>query len=517
MGPTGVAFFGGAEKISDPNRTIAPISHPRLILGGLMETIVMQEHSADGTGADFLEERMSRSRLIGGNPFAVGARRSFGKPAELIEIDFQDSRPTLVELKLYNVLLAESMRQLAADPERRSFAARAALLRRAIGQGAARSNARLRDALDRLRTPIRMPQLTNGFFPPLASWTMPDQESVSWRFEEVVRALLHHPQRWSWLDLDVCASFQRTASLLLYERLRLIANRRWPVLSIGIAELRGALGLADRMARGCDLLEKTLMPAIREIEKLCALSVSVRLEREPRHGTLTKLTFKLPLDGGKPSRRDLSVDSRVPALPGETAGQVRVPVRQVLPPLSSERTRSVPVTSSVSISSVKPSGFSPSPKAAIFKRGIEMFAAQGIGELAARSFLGGLVSKYDDGFVAVVLDQAWQRRETLADLRSWILRNLKRYPTREAQRTEGQNRRKGEAAPAKARPLATPEYLGISPGMQRKIQDQNRALAEFSIFDPKPMLPTKTNLGENSDPLASGARSSAIDVNGGGE
>src|SRR5260370_37736879 len=74
------------------------------------------------------------------------------------------------------------------------------------------------------------------------------------------------------------------------------------------------------MARGCDLLEKTLMPAIREIEKLCGLSVSVRLEREPRHGTLTKLTFKLPLDGGKPSRRDLSVDSRVPALPGETAG-----------------------------------------------------------------------------------------------------------------------------------------------------------------------------------------------------
>jgi hypothetical protein len=254
------------------------------------------------------------------------------------------------------------------------------------------------------------------------------------------------------------------------------------------------------------------MPAIREIEKLCALSVSVRLEREPRHGTLTKLTFQLPFDDGKPARRASSVNSRVPPRPEETAAQVRVPVRQAAPRLSGERTRGLPVTRSVLIPSARPAGSSPSPKAAIFKRGIEMFAAQGTGEATARSFLGGLVSKYEDGFVAVVLDQAWQRRESLADLKSWILRSLKRYPTREAQRMEDQNRRKGEAAPAKARPLATPENLGISPGLARRIQDQNRALKEFSIFDPKPMLPTKTNRGETSDPLASGARSSAIDV-----
>src|SRR4029077_5157866 len=107
-------------------------------------------------------------------------------------------------------------------------------------------------------------------------------------------------------DLGVCAAFRRTASLLLYERLLLIANRRWPVLSIGITELRGALGLEGRMTRGCDLLQKTVMPAVREIEALCALSVSVEIEREPRHGMLTKLTFKLPLDRGKASRPAVS-------------------------------------------------------------------------------------------------------------------------------------------------------------------------------------------------------------------
>lgn len=60
-----------------------------------METIVMQAHSGGGAGSD---DGVPRSRLIGGDPLYVGARRSFGMPAELVEINFQAHHPTLVEL-----------------------------------------------------------------------------------------------------------------------------------------------------------------------------------------------------------------------------------------------------------------------------------------------------------------------------------------------------------------------------------------------------------------------------------
>jgi hypothetical protein len=476
-----------------------------------METIVMQAHF--GGGADPSEDGVPRSRLIGGDPLDVGARRSFGKPAELVEIDFQDHRPTLVELKLFNVLLAESMRQLAADPERRSFAARAALLRRAIGQGAGRSSARLRQALDRLRVPVRMPRLGNGLFPPLASWAMPDQETVAWRLEDPVCALLHRSEVWAWLDLGLSVEFQRTASLLLYERLRLIANRRWPVLSLGVPELRGALGLAGRMTRGGDLLQKTVMPAVREIEALCALSVAVRSEREPRHRMLTRLTFKLPLDRGKASRPAASGGEHANP-PGRNSGPAadRLPA----PARGIARTPDAPATPGASIPVARLPETSRSPKAALFDRGIDMLAAQGIGEQAARSFLGLLVRKYDDGFVAVVLDAAWKQRETLVDLRSWVLKRLKRYPTRDDEHLAGKSRREGQA-PVSRRPLATPENLGISPGMAAKIQARNRWLKDFNVLDgPKAAAPGGAEAGGKSDPAAQAAQST-VAVDGGNE
>jgi hypothetical protein len=481
-----------------------------------METIVMQAHSSGD--ADSSEDGVRRPRLLGGDPLGVGARRSFGKPGELVEIDFQGHRPTRVELKLFNVLLAESMRQLAVDPERRSFAARAALLRRAIGQGAGRSNARLRQALERLRSPVRMPRLGNGLLPPLSSWNTLDLEEVSWHFEDPIRALLHRPQIWAWLDLGICAAFQHTASLLLYERLRLIANRDWPVLSIGSAELRGALGLEGRMTRGCDLLQKVVMPAVREVERLCALSISVQPEREPRHGMLTKLTFNLPLDRGKASRPAASGGSALPKLPGNNSEQVQAPDRERAPVQRTARTPSVPATPSASIPISKSSGSSRSLKAALFDRGVEMLTAQGISEGAARSFLGSLMSKYDDGFVVVALDHAWQRREILADFRSWVVKRLKRYPTREDQRLADENRRQEKAAPVRQRPLATPENLGISPGMAAKIQARNRSLKDFNVLEgSKAAAPDGEKAGRESGRPAEAARSTAVDADGGNE
>lgn len=66
------------------------------------------------------------------------------------------------------------------------------------------------------------------------------------------------------------------------------------------------------MMRGCDLLQNVVMPAVREIETLCALGVSVQAERGPRHGMLTKVTFRMPLDRGGASRPPAQTDAQMP-------------------------------------------------------------------------------------------------------------------------------------------------------------------------------------------------------------
>jgi hypothetical protein len=146
-----------------------------------------------------------------------------------------------------------------------------------------------------------------------------------------------------------------------------------------------------------------------------------------------------------------------------------------------------------------------------------MLAAQGIGEAAARGFLGSLVSDYDDGYVAVVLDRAWLRRETLVDVRSAIRATLKRYPTREAERLAAKNRKEGRAERPTGRPLATPEFLNISPGMARKIQERNRALQDFRFDRPKAATPGGEEAGRKQDPSAQAARSTTVDADGGNE
>jgi hypothetical protein len=183
----------------------------------------MRANFSDGGDTVARSEEPASRRLVGDNPLEGGG--FFGKPVGLVKVDFGGHHPSLSELKIRNVLVAESLRQLAIDPEGRDFVARAALLRRAAGQLASRGNSRLHAALDRMTIPIRKPLLGDTAVPTLTSWESLDPETVSWRFDERIRELLRNPQVWAWLDLGICASLRRTASLLLYERLRLVANR----------------------------------------------------------------------------------------------------------------------------------------------------------------------------------------------------------------------------------------------------------------------------------------------------
>jgi hypothetical protein len=417
-------------------------------------------------------------RLVGHDPLEGGG--SFGKPAGLVVIRFDTHRPSLFELKIRNVVIAETMHQLADDPERRDFVTRAALLRRAAGQRASRSNTRLRAALDAMVAPPGETLLPDGDASILASWESPDAETISWQVDGRVLGLLCNPNVWAWLDLDICARLQRTASLVLYERLRLVANRDWPVLALSIAELRGALGLTTQM-RGSDFLGKILMPAIKELEK-SGLTISVTLERERRHGALSKITVRLP--HSSPRRRSNAEETRnersTPSACAKTS-----PVQSADLNHAFGRQRSA-VPQSGAASDVPRFVVPPAPRARtarglIFDDGIAMLVAQGCNEPTARSFLGKLLSQYDDGYVAVVVDRACREQTKLADVRSWMTKRLRRYPTREIEREMRETKKGWMILPATNRPLATPENLGISPALAAEIREKNKETASWRI------------------------------------
>jgi hypothetical protein len=228
------------------------------------------------------------------------------------------------------------------------------------------------------------------------------------------------------------------------------------------------------------------MPAVRELENICSVVISVVVEREPRHDALTKIIFKLPFSSGRrrPDAKDKRHDRPVPLVSNEPnpgrktdRGGVVEQHRTTVP--------QTPPTSDVSLFIAPP--IAPSStltlKGQVFKTGIELLAGNGVQELTARTFLGKLLSDYDDGFVLVVLTRACMLRGSVADLRSWIRAKLKRYPDRASDLNMRRAKTVGNARPNTQRPLATPENLGLSPGLVAKIRANNKKIEDFSIFD----------------------------------
>jgi hypothetical protein len=234
-----------------------------------------------------------RKHLVIGDPLEGGTKRAFGKPAVLLGIRFKAGTLGLCALKLWNLILACSARTLAEEPSARAFSARAALLRRAIGQGTARSNGRLQNMLAALSVPAHFPGLGGLVMPLLTACGMPDQETVAWSLSPAVLAPLRDPFPWSWVDLEVNAAFERGAALLLYEQLALVARRRHPVARFDVTTLRGVLGRERTMVRDGDLVRNVIQPALAEIEALAKMKIELSLDRERRHHRLRQATFRV--------------------------------------------------------------------------------------------------------------------------------------------------------------------------------------------------------------------------------
>jgi hypothetical protein len=127
-------------------------------------------------------------------------------------------------------------------------------------------------------------------------------------------------------------------------------------------------------------------------------------------------------------------------------------------------------------------------RAATIASGVRVLGRAGIGEQNARSFLGQQLKHSGFGVLAEAIDAIEPKLDKIADPRSWIAAYVQNHAAGTSKAASdprtgsetSRNRSTGaRASPAeKVRPLATPEFLGISPARVRLIEETNRQLRE---------------------------------------
>jgi hypothetical protein len=127
-------------------------------------------------------------------------------------------------------------------------------------------------------------------------------------------------------------------------------------------------------------------------------------------------------------------------------------------------------------------------RGATIEAGVRVFGRAGISEQVSRPFLAGRLKLHGFGLLAEAIDALEKKLDSVTNPRGWIVDFLERSGRASAPRGIGTPSASARPAPAgregiplpakKARPLATPEFLGISPGLAERIREQNRQLLE---------------------------------------
>lgn len=129
-------------------------------------------------------------------------------------------------------------------------------------------------------------------------------------------------------------------------------------------------------------------------------------------------------------------------------------------------------------------------RAATIAAGVRVLGRAGIGAETARLFLGQMLKNAGFGVLAEAIDAVEPKLDGIAEPRAWIAAYVRNHtaPAANAAANSDPGSRVRGSHPAAAnvppteriRPLATPDYLGISPGKQRQIREQNRRIEEAS-------------------------------------
>jgi hypothetical protein len=119
-------------------------------------------------------------------------------------------------------------------------------------------------------------------------------------------------------------------------------------------------------------------------------------------------------------------------------------------------------------------------RASTIEAGIRVLGRTGIGETLARSFLSGIIKESGFGPLAEAIDALEPRLADVAEPRSWIKAHIGKRKGGTAREGPGTIGRPPAAQSEATRPLATPEFLGISPRRAAQIQERNRSIAEWT-------------------------------------
>jgi hypothetical protein len=121
--------------------------------------------------------------------------------------------------------------------------------------------------------------------------------------------------------------------------------------------------------------------------------------------------------------------------------------------------------------------------AATIAAGVRVLGRAGISEKTAGAFLGEQAKLHGFGALAEAVDALAKNRGDVANPRGWIVGFIQNQAHRRAGAATGRvspasGTHRVPSAAEKPRPLATPEFLGISPGRAKMIVDRNRELEE---------------------------------------
>ena len=233
---------------------------------------------------------------------------SFPKSSVVIEVA---DNLTLVERKLFNVLLAHSYPALQKEASQQ-FEAPAADIRRAIGWDGHDSNGKLIEALQRLqqtlvtidysgRTGLRKRSLTL-----LTMTDVPQREGVvMWRFNSDLTPHLVSPSQYARIHLVTCQRFGSGYALRLYEQLTLRVPMAQPWV-IEVEDLRVLLGATSKsLTNWAQFERKVLAVAQREINEHALFEVGYVPIRAAGSKRIAQVEFSLAPKGPKtlPVRR----------------------------------------------------------------------------------------------------------------------------------------------------------------------------------------------------------------------
>lgn len=224
-----------------------------------------------------------------GNPLAVDAPARYAKPEFMISGLVDSAHLGLYDRRLHEYLLAMTVGTLeisGLEGTKDGFVAPARALRRAMGEGARRSNQRLRIALDSLsRAGVEIPHImkngrkASARFPLLSFRALDlDSPTVEWDLDRRLKEAIAEARTFALIDLETCKKFHCKWSFQLHAFIAQRRKMRERSVELGLSEFGGIFGCTSHALRNGGYLRKHVIePMTHDYHEATGKMVAVKI------------------------------------------------------------------------------------------------------------------------------------------------------------------------------------------------------------------------------------------------